>query len=150
MTRNLTLVLSAFTSLIAVVTLVDGALLPASSGVSRTWMVGVLVVGTLCWLRWRWGWRHTLLVPSLLVGALMLLSFAAMGIGDLVQVSAAGNQDARPSGIMNVLLAVQGGLILVLMWSDRRAGGGRTSSEANAGDRPAGPQGTDGSEELKP
>ena len=120
MTRNLVLVLSAFTSLIAVVTMVDGALLPAAGSMSRSWMLGVLVVDALCWLRWRWGWKHTLLVPSLLVGAAMLVSFAAVGIGNVVHVSAVGSEDAQPNGLMNVVLAAQGGVMFIQLWQERR------------------------------
>ena len=118
--RNLILVLSAFTSLIAVVTLADGALIPSNHGVSRLWMLGVLVAGGLCWLRWRWSWRNSLLAPALIVGAAMLASFAAIGLGDSVQLSATGVGGSSPRGIMDVLLGAQAILMFSQLWRDRR------------------------------
>lgn len=120
MTKNLLLVLSAFTSLIAVVTLVDGALIASPQGASRLWMLGVLVVGVLCWLRWRWVWSHALLFPALLVGAAMLLSFAIVGVGESVQISQTDPRGASLPGIMNVLLGLQGILMFYQLWRDRR------------------------------
>jgi len=120
MTKNLLLVLSAFTSLIAVVTLVDGALIASPHGGSRLWMLGVLVVGVLCWLRWRWEWSHALLFPALLVGGAMLLTFAIAGIGESVQISQTDPRGASLPGIMNVLLGFQGILMFYQLWRDRR------------------------------
>lgn len=128
MLRNLILVLSAFTSLIALVSLVDGALIGSASGVSRYWMLGVIVVGALCWLRWRWAWKNTLLVPALLVGAATLIWYALAGMGDAVQISPTGSD--APQGLMDVLLGAQATLILAQLWSDRRRGPGNAAASS--------------------
>lgn len=134
MIRNLLLVLSAFTSLVAVVSLVDGALIASDTGVSRYWMLGVLVVGALCWLRWRWGWNNTLLVPALIVGAATLIWYAIAGIGDAVQISPTGGD--APRGLMDVLLGAQAILIVAQLWSDRRAAPGSVpATPSGEGDR---------------
>lgn len=137
MTRNLILIVSAFTSLVAVVTMVDGALVPSERGGSAAWMLGIVLVGALCWLRWRWHWPNPLLSPALIVGAAMLISFALFGLGQLVRVTFTATAGSTPSGITDILLGAQGGLMLYRMWRDRRDG--QTRAQDPEGDGTYGP-----------
>lgn len=120
MTKTLILILSAFTSLLAVAAMVDGALVTPVPGMRTAWMLGVVLVGVLCWLRWRWHWRNPLLTPALIVGAAMLVTFALSGVGQSVQVSSSAGAEPAPRGIMDVLLGAQAALVLYRLWRDRR------------------------------
>ena len=133
MTKSLILIVSAFTSLIAVVTLVDGALVPSGRGVSAAWMLGIVVVGVLCWLRWRWHWPNPLLFPALIVASAMLISFALLGVGQSVQGFSSEAAGSTPRGIIDILLGAQGALMLYRMWRDRRPGQTRTQDPQGDG-----------------
>lgn len=125
MSRSLILVLSAFSALIALGALAHDALSPSSDSRGMLQMLGVLVVDALCWLRWRMEWKNVFLVPGLIVGAAMLLVFALLGVGGAVRFSSLGSDGDSSPNVLDLLLGMQGALMLILLWKDRFRGGGR-------------------------
>jgi len=124
MSRSLILVLSAFSALIALGALVHDALSATAGGRAGLQMFGVLVVGALCWLRWRAERQNVFLVPALIVGSVMLLLFALLGVGGTIRFSALGSDAGSSPSVLDLLLGVQGALMLIQLWKDRFRSGG--------------------------
>jgi hypothetical protein len=130
--RILLLVVSAFTAFVALVTVVDGVLMASASDGTRLWILGVILVGVLCWLRWRWQWRNVLLTFALIMGAAALVVFAVSGVGQSVQLSSSRAFGGLPHRIIDLLLGAQAILMATQLWMDRRQGS--RSAESRAGD----------------
>jgi len=124
MSRNLILVLAAFCALIALGALVHDALNSAAGGRAGLQMLGVLIVGALCWLRWRFEWQNVFLLPALIVGAVMLLLFAILGVGGAIRFSGLSSDAGSPPSVLDLLLGVLGALMLLQLWKDRSRTGG--------------------------